>query len=485
MRPDLIQLLGIANAAAVFAMAIYSFGLCLIRRTERRLHALSTATAAASAVFGAAGALQYHNPPGGTFVLLERIQFTALLVLGPLLVVLGRTLRGKPLPRYVWLTPSISAVLAVLVQFSDLVATATTVSTNTLLEGRAYDLAPGPLAPVLFVHLVYCGLSSAIDFLLYAAEKRTWLRWIVYAGTAMYLVTGINDVLVKFDILHTGYLLAFGVMGCAATIATVGLVNHLEAIEAVERSRSDLEAAVEARTQALRDAQARLMQEHQLAALGRLSAGVAHEINNPLAAIHANLSFLGAAFSVDRRTPEIDAALHESLDACHRTSQIVKDLSSLSRRRRSNMRLKLANPVQIAIRFLTRSHPLAKIVQQQIDAEVDVMGDETGLGQVAVNLLENALQAIEELPAGSGRVRVEVRRDNADAVLCVEDNGPGVPPELRTQVFDPFFTTKDVGRGTGLGLSICASIVADHRGTIRVEDAEMGGARFEVRIPTA
>ena len=485
MKQDVIQLLGVANAAAVAATAAYSFGLCLIRKAERRLHALSTATATVSAVYGLAGSLQYNLPPGRAFLLVERIQFVALLFLGPLLIVLARTLRGRKPPRYVWMAAAVSAALMVLVLFTQTIDTLESVPIQTMVEGQVFDMAPGPLAPVMFIHLVFCGLHSAFDFVLYAAQKRTWLRWFVYAGTTLYFGTGLNDVLVKFGVLHTGYLLAFGVMGCAATIATVGLVTHLEAIEAVERSRSDLEAAVEARTQALRDAQARLMQEHQLAALGRLSAGVAHEINNPLAAIQANLAFVGEAFPNDARTPEIDAALGESLDACQRTSQIVKDLSSLSRRRRSNTRLRLGSPVQTALRFLTRAHPLAKNVHLQIDPDVHVMGDETGLGQVVVNLVENALQAIDGLSTSAGRVRVEVSHANGTALLSIEDSGPGVAREIRSQIFDPFFTTKDVGRGTGLGLSICARIVADHQGTIRVLDSEMGGARFEVRIPAA
>lgn len=486
MTGEQLQLLGIACSGAVAATAAYSFGLCFVPGSNRRVHALSTITAAASAVYGLAASLQMTMGPTAGNLLADRVQFGAMLVLAPSMLALAQALRGIRQSRaWVWLT-AVSAVLFVLVVATPWVVSAQFEERQLALLGRAYDAISGPLTPLLVAHVLLCAVWATWGYIRYAARQRQRrIAWLVYSGAIVCLVTGVNDALVKLRLIDTPFLFVFGAGGCAATVATISLFTHLEALREADRSRESLEAAVEARTRELRDAQDRLMQEHQLAALGRLSAGVAHEINNPLAAIQANLSFLREAVPPETLTGQIESALDESFEACHRMSQIIKDLSSLSRRRRGGLiRMRLASPVQASLRFLSRSNPRARNVTAELDEEAWVEGDETGLGQVALNLIENAPQSIEDRPEGEGKILVAVDAKDGAARLTVEDNGRGVPRELRSRIFEPFFTTKGVGRGTGLGLSICARIVAEHGGAIEVEDPAGGGARFVVTLPS-
>jgi signal transduction histidine kinase len=484
LQPTHLFFAGIAVSAAVASAALFAFTMWWVRRRERTYLAASIATAAA-AVFGVAASIQYTLPAGAANLLAERVQFVALVVLAPGVLAFGLALGGNPRPRLQWTCRAVSCVFAGLVTFSDLVV-------SSELEARAlaastveYDPRPGPLAAFFFVHILGCGIAGTVGVVRHARREGR-LAWVIYLGIGVFVATAVNDALVKFHVLRSGYVFAEGLLGFAAAIACIAVGTHLRALEAAENASTNLAAAVEARTRQLREIQARLAQEHQLAALGRLSAGVAHEINNPLAAIQANLAFLSEALGSPAPSRQVAAALHESTEACRRVSQIVRDFASFSRRTRDAVaRIALASPVSTAIRFLARAHPRAASVQASLDPDVHVVGDETRLGKVATNLLENALHAIEQRGDDAGEVRVEVCRRDRTAVLSVEDNGPGVPESVRDRIFDPFFTTKPAGRGIGLGLSICAKIVADLGGTIEVSTSRQGGARFEVRLPAA
>lgn len=485
MKTEVLRLLGVASSAVVATEAVFAFVLWWIRRRPL-LSGLAALTASSAAAYGFVSSIQTGLGTSTINLAAERLTILMMLVLAPSIMALARTLDRGGVGRFWFVAPCVSIVFGVLGVFTNLVVAGTFVMRDFSLLGPTADASSGPVAPVCFAYLIACGMLSGMYFLRYARRERVRLSVVIHVGTALYLLTGLHDILVKQGVLNTGFLFPYGVLGCAGIIATVALAGHVATVEIAERAASDLASAVEAKTRELKDAQARLTQEHHLAALGRLSAGVAHEINNPLGVIQANLTFFQDTILNVDHSPQLRAALLESVEACRRASQIIKDLSLLSRKSRDlTTRLRLADPVGSAIRFLTRSHPLASAVQTNIDPDVIVRGDETGLGQVAANLLQNALQAIEEQKGEKGLVKVEIRRDPPFALLVIDDTGPGVSDDLKSQIFDPFFTTKDVRRGTGLGLSICASIVADHMGTIHVEDAPSGGARFVVRIPLA
>jgi C4-dicarboxylate-specific signal transduction histidine kinase len=147
--------------------------------------------------------------------------------------------------------------------------------------------------------------------------------------------------------------------------------------------------------------------------------------------------------------------------------------------------VELCHVVAAAVRMT--AHSIKRRARTSVELEVPsalVLGDEARLTQVLVNLLLNASQAFERADPEHNAIRVHVQRDaDAHAIVRVSDNGPGVPPDLRSLIFEPFFTTKPVGEGTGLGLAICADIIASVKGELGLESAPGKGACFCVKMP--
>ena len=269
---------------------------------------------------------------------------------------------------------------------------------------------------------------------------------------------------------------------------------------------------------------AMLAQSEKLASIGLLSAGVAHEINNPLAYVANNLAVLErdlkgvlelvagyesardhlAAVSpealarVDAVADDLDWAyvrdnlgrlLTRTREGVQRVANIVSNLRGLARTTPPKMEEVAAGDVLgSAIEMLQ-----GRLRRSGIDLEMDVPADTPKLrcvaaqiGQVVLNLMVNAVQAIETSPradGAAGRLRVGARADREFHAIEIEDNGPGIPPDDLPRLFDPFFTTKPVGEGTGLGLSISHGIVAGHGGRIEVDSRLGHGTCFKILLP--
>ncbi len=237
--------------------------------------------------------------------------------------------------------------------------------------------------------------------------------------------------------------------------------------------------------------QAQLMQSDRLASVGMLAAGVAHEINNPLAYVSAALDFLHehaqelAASSPAR--PEVLRALAEAREGAERVRSVVRDLRTFSgTREERRARVELEPIVESALHVAANElRYRARVVRDYGEAPA-VMADEARLGQVVLNLLINAAQAIPEGHATEHEVRVVTATDGRGrAVLEVRDTGVGIAPGFADRIFDPFFTTKPTGVGTGLGLSICRGIVLALGGEIGAESRPGGGTTMRVAIPAA
>ncbi|HSN92603.1 MAG TPA: ATP-binding protein [Anaeromyxobacteraceae bacterium] len=227
-------------------------------------------------------------------------------------------------------------------------------------------------------------------------------------------------------------------------------------------------------TAALKAHQERLVQSEKLAGIGRLAAGVAHEINNPLAAI------LGYARLLRRRA---EGPLADDLgiieDEALHAKRIVDDLLDLSRPL-------AAEPVPVDLRALCddavarlRETSRLDAVEVSVSGTASVDGSPQKLRQVVLNLIRNAAEAA----GAGGRVDVEVESLPQGARVAVQDSGPGLSPEARARLFEPFFTTKD--DGTGLGLAVSRGIARSHGGDIEAASPPGGGARFTVRLPQA
>jgi PAS domain S-box-containing protein len=231
-----------------------------------------------------------------------------------------------------------------------------------------------------------------------------------------------------------------------------------------------------------------LVQSARMAALGVVAAGVAHEINNPLAYVLLNLGFLARELpnlihdSVGReRVLGMLQAVREGTD---RVAVIARDMRSLAREGGggpADLRLVLDSCLNILGGELRQR---ARVVRDYGEVP-SVPASPERLGQLFLNLILNASQALPPGAAEVNEVRVVVRLGGEGvAVVEISDTGVGIPPELKERIFDPFFTTKPMGVGTGLGLSICQGIVASLHGEITVESTPGKGTTFRVSLPT-
>ena len=271
-------------------------------------------------------------------------------------------------------------------------------------------------------------------------------------------------------------------------------IENARAFDEIAKLNETLEARVEERTQELRDTQALLVQSEKMRTLGQLVAGVAHELNNPIGFVHANLKLLEEYVAklmvlqenggdVSRVREAIGKLLSRSREGTQRVKQIVADLRTFSRMDQAE--LQDADLNEEIERTLSLMEPRAKCgieVERDFGDLPRVRCHAGQLNQVFMNLLINACDAVGD----KGRIRVRTRAlDETRVRLEFEDEGPGIPPELRDRVFEPFFTTKPVGQGTGLGLSLSHGIIERHGGRIWVESEAGAGTRFVIELPVA
>jgi two-component system, NtrC family, sensor kinase len=242
---------------------------------------------------------------------------------------------------------------------------------------------------------------------------------------------------------------------------------------------------LEQRTSELKQTQQQLIHGEKLASVGRLAAGIAHEIGNPLSAILGLVELLREGGLPRDAAAEFLERIQRETERIHR---IIRDLLDFSRRdgedesvgQTSDLRQVIEDAVQ-----LVRPQKESRHVDIRIDVEAGlgrVVGPDHRLRQVVLNLLLNAVDALAA--GGGGTIRIEARRraEANDCILTVTDNGPGVPASVREHLFEPFTTTKPSGKGTGLGLAVCHALVEGMGGAIEAEDVAEGGARFRVQL---
>jgi len=251
----------------------------------------------------------------------------------------------------------------------------------------------------------------------------------------------------------------------------------------LEEERRELERRVVARTEELSRAQQTLVHAEKMTAVGQLVAGVAHELNNPLTVV---LGYAGL-LAERNRDPAIQKKLEMLAAAAESSRKIVQNLLAFARKKKpERARLDVNDVVQKTLSLRSYHLRTEKIaVDSRLDPRLPATwADAQQIQQVVLNLLVNAEQAIEASGHGD-RIGFTTRAVEGGIDLVVEDNGPGIPPEVRSRIFEPFFTTKEVGKGTGLGLSICYGIVAEHGGEIRVESEPGQFTRFTLNLPVA
>jgi PAS domain S-box-containing protein len=237
-----------------------------------------------------------------------------------------------------------------------------------------------------------------------------------------------------------------------------------------------------------------LIQFGKLKTLGEMSAGIAHELNQPLNAIKMGSEYLEMAQESGRAVSAADIAVAagEISRQVDRAADIIQRLREFGRKSDfTRDRISINQPVTSVVPMVERQLKL-----QNIDLELDLAPDppvilahSNRLEQVIFNLITNARDALQQKgdqdPTSVHRIRIETGRENGRAIVTVSDNGIGISPEDRKRIFDAFFTTKEMGEGMGLGLSISNGIVEDYGGQIRVDSKENEGTRFRLSFPVA
>ena len=274
-----------------------------------------------------------------------------------------------------------------------------------------------------------------------------------------------------------------GELGVLATSFN-DMTRSLRSLEgALQAMMEGLERQVEARTAELREANEQLVRTEKLSSLGKLSASIAHEINNPLAGILTFAKLVSRTLSEGTPDEARRASLQKHLALIERETQrcstIVKNLLDFARERPLQQKLLDPRaPLEEALSLLDnqlRTHGVA--IERALEAVPLVVADFGQLRQAFVNIAMNACEAMGQ----SGTLRVASRERDGFVELVLSDTGPGIPPERLAHIFDPFFTTKE--KGTGLGLSVVYGVVQKHEGTISV-DSEVGrGTAFTIRLP--
>jgi two-component system NtrC family sensor kinase len=269
--------------------------------------------------------------------------------------------------------------------------------------------------------------------------------------------------------------------GLPYALAALGLAAL--SLVTVRRLLGQKDAAL--RQKALSDEQ--LLQSQKLASIGELSAGIAHEINNPLAIIRQEAEWLLRLFN--KGTPpdagETQTGLTEIVHQVDRAREITQNLLNFARRRQPVVQAVELNRIIEDMTLLvekTAQQSHINLVKQLSPDLPLIDSDAPLLRQVILNLLNNAIQAT----GPDGAVTVITRATNDDQVIVeINDTGSGIPKEHLAQIFDPFFTTKPQGKGTGLGLSICHGIVERLGGKISVASQEGQGSSFTIKLPQA
>lgn len=256
----------------------------------------------------------------------------------------------------------------------------------------------------------------------------------------------------------------------------------------LSESNEQLSREIEERRHAelqLRRTQDELVQAAKLATLGQMSAGINHELSQPLAAIRSYADN-GTALLEQGRLQEVESNLRQISDLTERMARIGSQLKIFSRKSSGTLSSVSLKSVVDAAKSIVgpRSHKIdADLVITPPDSALRIWADEILVQQVLVNLIYNALQAVE----GEEERRVEVHTEQRGerVALLVEDSGPGIADEHLERIFDPFFTTKEASEGLGLGLTISNRIVSELEGEMSATHGGLGGARFEVLLPSA
>lgn len=303
------------------------------------------------------------------------------------------------------------------------------------------------------------------------------------------LLTARADEKTKLDCLTAG---ASDFLGKPFSLTELAVrLKNLTDSHLYQRELQVQKQRLEAALEQIKETEALLVRNEKLASLGRLSAGLIHEINNPLNYAKQALYVLRetSAKLTEADRPDFEDTLGDIENGVDRVARIISDLRGFSRTTHQVAgNFNVCQAVETTLRFFSHAIKDGVEVTTDLPPYIEGMGDQNQFIQVLINLIQNALDAMagKEYPEDQQR-KLDIRAAEADGFISlrIRDNGPGIPVEIHNNVFDPFFTTKDVGAGMGLGLSICHQIISEHGGRILLDSTPGQYCEFTLEFPAS
>ena len=382
-----------------------------------------------------------------------------------------------PMPRYDRVLMSVSAVLGVLwlvphLLYEDVVVVQTVPWLHVTYRFPALRTS-GSLAFTVQISLFLVPLVR------YARALRAGMPGARLHALAltMIFIAAVNDTLSASGVLRSPLLVAFGFMTAVGVLGWDVTRTFVASAQQLERLSRELEVLVEERTNALVSAEATLLRTEKMAALGQLSAGVAHEINNPAAAVSANLGYLRDRLVAGTAVPD-DAAqcVDDCVEGMQRIEAIVAQLLDSGRAAAHARTAAHSASAACAVRkaLATSKVRIGSHVAIAVDVPPGLLvrADEASLVQVLVNLVVNAAQAMP--PTRQGRLAIRASTRGGTAAIEISDNGCGMSDDTKRRLFEPFYTTKPRGIGTGLGLSVSLGLLRSMGGDLTVTSSAAG-----------
>jgi len=347
---------------------------------------------------------------------------------------------------------------------------------HSLMIQMIYSSKSSPVRFWLFMGINFCLTLTFLDFLqYYDTEGGSELRQL--AGNDFYVL-----VIIMYWLLFN--LVIFYIM----RVVEGHIVEIAEGRQLVEDQKVDLQSALEQ----LQKSKDILVQSEKMASLGIFTAGIAHELNNPMNFIGSGTSILFERLDEIRATlgnrhPELGEKFEEIERARNainlgvdRSSNIVRSLKNYARQEEELLvKINIIDCIHDALVLIPENLKARVNIQEELPAVLEVLGSYNKMTQVFVNLLQNAIDASQD----HQKVIVKARATKTETIIEVEDFGEGIPKKDQKRIFDPFFTTKKVGEGTGLGLYIVHDIIKEHNGTITFSSKSKLGTTFIITLP--
>jgi len=310
----------------------------------------------------------------------------------------------------------------------------------------------------------------------------------------------VSDVLTSLERTRTqlifyGFALSLGIMLAILGIMRIVVITPLKKVKeaALKLSKRDYSARVNVEkedelgelarvfnsmVEELKNKEAQVIQSEKMATVGKLAAGIAHQINNPL----ANIILYSQIHREDVKDQETKKVLEIIEEEATLASRVVQGLLDFSRQREFKNEVTQVNEVIRKMLNILKPQLQYKNIKLELDLDEklpEIKGDSAKLLDAFINIATNAIDAMDE----GGKLTIRTRRSDGEVVVEISDTGTGIPEEHLGRIFDPFFTTKEVGKGTGLGLYITYSIIEKHGGRIDVESSLGRGTTFRIYLP--